>query len=102
MMSKLCVDYISPFVGRLDDIDGQGIDTLVDIRQMLDEYNFSTKLLAASMRDVFHIHEAISVGADAITLPVDVLEKIVSHPLTDLGMETFLADWQKLGISQFP
>lgn len=102
MMCKLGVEYISPFVGRLDDIDVSGIEAIAEIRAMIDEYDFSSHVLAASLRHVRHVHEAIAAGAHAITLPVEVLEKCTMHPLTDIGMATFLSDWRKLGIKIFP
>jgi len=102
LMCKLGVRYISPFIGRLDDIDSPGIELIHDIRRMLDEYSYSTELLAASIRTVRNVHEVILAGADVATLPLSVLEKMTEHPLTDKGMATFLADWQKLGIKQFP
>lgn len=103
LMCKLGVRYISPFVGRWDDIDVEGIDLLYEMREMIDQYAFvKTELLAASLRHVRHFHKAISADADVATLPIDVLQKAMSHPLTDQGMEKFLADWQKLGIKKFP
>lgn len=102
MMSKLGVQYISPFVGRLDDIDANGIQLLYDLRQMIDMNEFETKILAASLRHERHVHDAILAGVDALTLPIDVFEKCLDHPLTDKGMLLFLADWKKLGVKQFP
>jgi transaldolase len=101
-MSKLGVQYISPFVGRWDDIDVEGVDLLYTIRHMLDEYGYQTELLAASIRGVRHFHEAIMAGADAVTVPVEILEKASRHVLTDQGIETFDNDWKKLGIRTFP
>ena len=102
MMCKLGVKYISPFVGRWDDIDVDGIEVLHDMRSMVDTYNFKTQILAASLRNVRHFHEAMLMGADVATVPLVVLEKSVIHPLTNQGIEKFNADWQKLGIKQFP
>ncbi len=102
MMCKLGVKYISPFVGRWDDIDVDGIAVLDEMRIMLDQYNYSTQLLAASLRNTRHVHDAIIAGADVGTIPVPVLEKITRHPLTDQGIMKFDADWQKMGIKQFP
>jgi transaldolase len=102
MMSKLGVQYISPFVGRWDDIDQDGVALLFQLRQMIDEYAYSTEVLAASLRHVPHIHQAIMAGADAITVPPDVLAKATDHLLTDKGMELFAHDWKKLGVKQFP
>ena len=102
MMSKLGVTYISPFVGRWDDIDVDGSDLLYQLRHMLDEYGYKTGLLAASLRHVPHFHEAIMAGADVATLPISVLEKAAMHLLTDQGIGKFDADWKKLGIRKFP
>lgn len=102
LMSKLGVKYISPFVGRWDDIDVEGNEVLYEMRQMIDEYNYSTQILAASLRTVRNVHEAIMAGADVATVPVNVLSKMTEHPLTNQGIEIFNADWQKLGIKQFP
>ncbi len=102
-MCKLRVAYISPFIGRRDDIDAAGMDVVTEIRDMMDMHNFTdTKLLAASIRGVRKFHQAILAGADVVTLPVAILEKAVSHPLTDKGIAKFDADWQKLGVKQFP
>jgi transaldolase len=104
MMSKLGVRMISPFLGRLDDAQGpgSGIQVLEQMRLMLDINNFETELLAASIRSMEHIDAAIVIGADSITLPVQLLEQAMQHPLTDKGMQLFDADWNKLGIKQFP
>lgn len=101
-MCKLGVTYISPFVGRIDDIDGAGVILVEELVNMINEYGFTTKVLAASIRTVTQLHDIVSSGADCATLPVELLEKAFEHPLTDLGMEKFLADWQKLGIKIFP
>jgi transaldolase len=102
MMAKLGVKYISPFVGRLDDIGGDGLLVVDELKEMLCEYDFDTQVLAASIRGVRDLHEAAMSGADVATVPVAVLEKAVAHPLTDRGMALFNNDWQKLGIKQFP
>lgn len=102
MMCKLGVKYISPFVGRLDDIDADGIQLVHDIRQMVDQYQFKTLILAASIRSVSHLHQAVAAGADAATLPASILAQAVSHPLTVNGMAQFDLDWQKLGVTEFP
>jgi transaldolase len=102
MMCKFEVEYISPFIGRLDDIGVQGVHQLQQICTMVKMREFYTQVLAASIRSPEHFHDAIMAGADAITVPLDVLEKSIGHPLTDKGIDIFLADWQKLGIRQFP
>lgn len=101
-MSKLGVLYISPFVGRLDDLDVDGAALLGELSDMLDRYDYETELLAASIRHVRHIHAAIEAGVDIITVPPAVLATALNHPLTDRGMELFAADWKKLGIQKFP
>jgi transaldolase len=102
MMAKLGAQYISPFIGRLDDNNENGIELVQQLRHMLDWYCFDTKLLAASIRDVAHLESVINVGADIATVPVEVFENSLTHPLTDKGMAQFLADWKKLDIVQFP
>lgn len=102
MMSKLNVRYISPFVGRLDDIDSDGIQLLVSLRDMADTYGFTTQILAASLRDVEHFHDAVVAGADAATVPAAVLEKATAHILTEQGIAAFNDAWQKLGVRNFP
>jgi transaldolase len=102
MMCKLGVYYISPFIGRLDDTGVDGAALLTEIRCMIDEYNFTTQILAASLRSVEHVNAAIMAGADVATMPSDLLEKAVAHPLTNQGMTRFLDDWKKLNIKKFP
>ena len=102
MMAKLGVRYISPFIGRLDDIDADGIQLLPELREMVDEYGYDTGILAASLRHVRHVHDAILAGADVATVTPALFEKMIEHPLTDQGIKLFKADWEKLGIKQFP
>lgn len=102
MMAKLGVHYISPFIGRLDDNNGNGIELVKQLRHMLDWYGFDTQLLAASIRDTDHFEQVIIAGADIATVPVAVFEKSLNHPLTDKGMAQFLEDWKKLNIIKFP
>lgn len=102
MMCKLGVYYISPFVGRWNDIDVDGMAFIPQMRQMIDFYGYETKILAASLRSVQDFHDSITAGADAVTIPVDVFEKSIANPLTDQGIAKFLSDWKKLGISHFP
>ena len=102
-MAKLGVKYISPFIGRLYDIDIDGIVVIEEIRQLLDTYEFnSTEILAASIRTVRDFNNSILAGADVVTLPIEVFEKSINHPLTDQGIKKFDSDWQKLGIRKFP
>jgi transaldolase len=102
LMCKMGVRYISPFVGRLDDNDVDGAKLLYELREMVDSYGYETYILAASLRHVRHVHEAINAGADVATMPPQLLEKISEHILTEKGMELFEADWKKLGVSSFP
>ncbi len=101
-MAKLHVKYISPFIGRLDDIDSNGMELIRDLRVVLDTYQYPTQLLAASIRNIPQVHEAALAGADIATLPVEIYEKLLEHPLTDKGMKLFDEDWEKLGIKTFP
>ena len=101
-MAKLGVQYISPFVGRWDDIDVDGADLLYEIRAMLDTYHYEAQLLAASLRHVRHLHEAIMAGADVATVPIAVLAQSMDHLLTNQGMTKFNDDWKKLKVSRFP
>jgi transaldolase len=102
MMNKLGVVYISPFIGRLDDNGVDGIDVVSKMCSMRDTYDFDTQILAASLRSMHHVQQAIALGVDAITVPIALFEQACMHPLTDQGMATFNADWQKLGVTQFP
>lgn len=101
-MCKLGVAYISPFIGRWDDIDVEGKDVLLELREVIDDYGYETQILAASLRGVRHLHEAILAGADAATVPLAVMEKASRHLLTDEGIALFNADWAKLGVRKFP
>ncbi len=101
-MAKLDVKYISPFMGRLDDTDGDGVALVADLKKILDNYNSQTELLAASLRSIPHLHEVALIGADVATLPVKLFQTMLDHPLTDKGMRLFDEDWQSLGIKKFP
>lgn len=101
-MCKLGVKYISPFVGRWDDIDADGIDVLFQLRDMIDYYGYQTEILGASLRTVRNMHQAIEAGVDVVTVPPKVLEKATTHVLTDQGIRKFIDDWKKLGVKQFP
>jgi transaldolase len=101
-MAQLSVKYISPFVGRLDDIDTHGIDLIKDLRTIFDRFNYKTQILAASLRTVSHIHEAALAGADCATIPVNLFESMLNHPLTDRGMALFDRNWKTVGIKKFP
>lgn len=93
MVAKLGVRYISPFIGRLDDIDSYGLELIEDIRTMLDNYDLSSQLLAASIRSVAHVHAVALIGADAATIPTSIFEKMMFHPLSAAGIAEFDADW---------
>ena len=87
--------YVSPFVGRIDDIGGDGMGLISDISAIYEQYGFQTEILVASVRSPKHVVEAALLGADVVTLPPSVLDKLIKHPLTDSGLEKFLADWHK-------
>ena len=95
LAAKAGATYVSPFVGRLDDISHQGMDLIRDIKTIYSQYHLPTQILAASLRHPLHDLEAAKLGADVATLPFKVLEQLIKHPLTDLGLEKFLKDWQK-------
>ena len=97
LAAKAGATFISPFIGRLDDIHLDGMELIEDIRTIYDNYGFETQILAASIRSVNHIAEAARIGADVITAPPAVIKKMAEHPLTDKGLESFLADWKKTG-----
>ena len=97
LAAKAGAHFISPFIGRLDDIHLDGMDLIADIRQIYDNYDFDTNILAASIRSANHIKDAALLGADYATAPPAVLKSLVKHPLTDKGIEQFLADWKKTG-----
>ena len=99
LAAKAGATFISPFIGRLDDIDLDGMELIEDIRTIYDNYGFETNILAASIRSVNHIHDCASIGADVITAPPEVIKKLASHPLTDKGLEQFMKDWAKTGQS---
>ena len=97
LAAKAGATFISPFIGRLDDLNLDGMDLIADIREIYDNYGFETQILAASIRTVNHMTEAAKIGADVATAPPDVIKKMSSHPLTDKGLEAFLKDWEKTG-----
>ncbi|AFN74960.1 transaldolase [Melioribacter roseus P3M-2] len=96
LAAKAGATYISPFVGRLDDISHVGMDLIEQIVQIYRNYDFETQVLVASIRHPLHVVEAAMMGADVATIPFDVIEKLFKHPLTDIGLEKFLSDWKKL------
>ena len=95
LAAKAGASYISPFIGRLDDIGYDGMQVIRDIVQIFRNYNISTQVLVASVRDPIHVLEAGKAGAHIVTVPFNVLKKLIQHPLTDKGIEIFLDDWKK-------
>ena len=95
--AKAGATFISPFIGRLDDINLDGMELIQDIRIIYDNYGFETQILAASIRTVNHVLEAARIGSDVMTAPPEVIKKLATHPLTDKGLEQFMADWAKTG-----
>ncbi|MBI2093876.1 MAG: fructose-6-phosphate aldolase [Candidatus Omnitrophica bacterium] len=96
LAAKAGAHYISPFVGRLDDLSSDGMQLIRDIKTIYSNYPFSTQILVASIRHPLHVVEAARLGADVATMPFSVLEALIKHPLTDAGLERFLKDWEKL------
>lgn len=97
LAAKAGATFISPFIGRLDDINLDGMDLIADIRQIYDNYGFETQILAASIRTVNHVTQSALVGADVMTAPPEVIRKLAMHPLTNAGLEQFMKDWEKTG-----
>ena len=97
LAAKAGATFISPFVGRHDDVGYPGMELIADIRQVYDNYAFETEILVASVRNPIHVHEAAKLGADVMTAPPSVIRQLFKHPLTDLGIKSFLADWEKTG-----
>jgi transaldolase len=97
LAAKAGATFISPFIGRLDDLNVDGMDLIEDIRTIYDNYGYETQILAASIRTANHMNEAALVGADVATAPPGVIKQMASHILTDKGLATFLADWEKTG-----
>ncbi len=97
LAAKAGATFVSPFVGRIDDISGEGMQLIHQMRQVYDNYGFTTEILAASIRHPMHLVESMLMGADCCTIPPKVLWQLSKHPLTDQGLEGFLKDWDKLG-----
>jgi len=97
LAAKAGATYVSPFIGRIDDIGGEGMQLIAQIRQVYDNYGIHTQILAASIRHPLHMVESMMIGADCATLPPKVLYQLMKHPLTDRGLEAFLADWKSTG-----
>jgi transaldolase len=96
LAAKAGATYVSPFVGRLDDVSQDGMALIADIVQIYRNYQFKTKVLVASVRHPIHVLEAAKLGADVATIPYSVVEQLAKHPLTDVGLKKFLADWEKV------
>jgi len=97
LAAKAGAKYISPFIGRLDDVATNGMQLIADIVQIYDNYDFDTQVLAASIRHPMHIVDCALAGADVATIPFKVIKQLVQHPLTDKGLDAFLSDWKKSG-----
>jgi len=96
MAAKAGAAYISPFVGRLDDLSQRGMELVEQIEMIYDNYGFDTEIIVASIRNPVHVLDAALMGADIATIPYKVMEQLIKHPLTDIGLENFLADWKKM------
>ncbi|MCZ4354260.1 fructose-6-phosphate aldolase [Roseovarius aestuarii] len=97
LAAKAGATFISPFIGRLDDINLDGMELISDIRQVYDNYGYETQILAASIRTVNHAYQSAMIGADVMTAPPGVIKKMAEHPLTDAGLDAFMKDWAKTG-----
>ncbi|PKN13023.1 MAG: fructose-6-phosphate aldolase [Deltaproteobacteria bacterium HGW-Deltaproteobacteria-4] len=95
LAAKAGATYVSPFVGRLDDIGHDGMDGVDQIKTIFSNYGYDTEIIVASVRSPMHVHNAALIGADICTIPFSVMTQLAKHPLTDIGIEKFLADWQK-------
>lgn len=96
LAAKAGATYVSPFVGRLDDIGQVGMDLIRDIKLIYNNYGHKTQIIVASIRNSIHVLEAAKIGADVATIPYDVLLSLIKHPLTDIGVEKFLKDWERV------
>lgn len=96
LTAKAGADYISPFVGRLDDISEKGMDLVKNIKAIYNNYGFKTKIIVASIRNPIHVVESALMGADVATIPFAVIEQLIKHPLTDIGIQRFLDDYKKI------
>lgn len=100
LAAKAGATYVSPFIGRLDDIGHEGMDGIRELRQIFDNYGYETQILVASVRSPLQVRDAAIIGADVVTLPFDIFKKLPLHPLTDIGLEKFLNDWNKIPENQ--
>ena len=95
LAAKVGASYVSPFVGRLDDVGTTGMHLVREIVDIFDNYEYATEVLVASVRNPIHMVEAARMGADVVTVPAKIIEQSFKHPLTDIGLENFLKDWEK-------
>jgi len=95
LAAKAGATYVSPFLGRLDDVSTDGLNLIAEIRLIYDNYNFDTQILAASIRHTMHIIDCAKIGSDVMTGPLSAIKGLLKHPLTDIGLATFLADYKK-------
>jgi len=96
LAAKVGATYISPFVGRIDDLGNEGMGTIREIRKIYDNYGFATQILTASTRSALHIQEAAMAGSDVATMPFTLFKKLVNNPLTEIGLKLFDTDWNKI------
>jgi transaldolase len=96
LVAKAGATYVSPFVGRLDDVGQPGMDLIADLVTIYGNYAFATEIIVASIRSVQHVYESALLGADVATIPFKVIAQLVKHPLTDAGVKSFLSDWEKV------
>jgi len=100
LAAKAGASFISPFIGRLDDISQEGMELIEQILTIYRNYDFKTEVLVASVRHPMHVAQAAMLGADIVTMPFKVIDQLIKHPLTDIGLQKFLSDWKKVGASQ--
>jgi transaldolase len=96
LAAKAGATYVSPFIGRLDDIGAVGMDMIRDIKTIFNNYGFKTQIIVASVRNPLHVLDAAKIGADIATVPYAILKALAKHPLTDIGIDKFLKDWQSV------
>ena len=96
VVAKAGATYVSPFVGRVDDVGNSGMDLIRELVQVYNNYSFATQIIVSSVRHPQHVYESAIIGADVATIPFKVLEQLIKHPLTDAGVASFLADWEKV------
>lgn len=96
LVAKAGATYVSPFVGRFDDISTEGMNLIADLVQIYSNYNFETQIIVASIRNPLHVLESARLGADVATIPLPVIKQLMQHPLTDIGIEKFMKDWERV------